>query len=125
LSSSSTVEREKEIKREREKEREREREKQGKRIRKRMREGTLASAHSMASGPPGPLQVGTLTTAVHTSKPVYINHRTCGKCFARIHQDHSEVSYNLRDQDQGTDAWHTQATNGHTITDSRAHYKAI
>jgi hypothetical protein len=31
-----------------------------------------------------------------------------------------EVSYNLRNQDQGTDAWHTHAPNGHTITDSQS-----
>jgi hypothetical protein len=64
-------------------------------------------------------------------KSTYINHRTGIYCFARTHKVHlrrlflPEVSYNLRNQDQGTDAWHTHAPNGHTITDSRAHYKAF
>jgi len=46
-------------------------------------------------------------------KSTYINHRTGIYCFAQTHNVHlrqlllPEISSNLRNEDQGTDAWHT------------------
>jgi len=58
------------------------------------------------------------------SKSTYINHRTGVYCFAQTHEVHlrqpllPEVSYNLRNQADGTNAWRTHTPNGHNITDS-------